>query len=291
MKTLLKFFITYGIYIIFVLLEVGSLLLVVNNNHFQHSVFLTSCNNISATIYDYNHSIIDYFSLKQTNEELSAENAILKNQVLKAENLLQAIAQDSLQRTTYTLDPEREYTCFAAKVINNSTNKLLNYMTLNRGYKDGIRREMTVISARGVVGIVKAVSQNFAVVMPLLNSNTKISCKLKGKNKILADSVGVVKDIGSLVWDGYDSRFANMIQVPRHVKIKEGDRIVTSGYSDFFPEGILVGYVEDFEKAGDDNYYDIKVRLAVNFKTVSYVQVLDYKNRRQQKSIEQIATK
>lgn len=291
MKTLLKFFITYGIYFIFVLLEVVSLLLVVNNNHFQHSVFLSSCNKISATIYQNNQSVIDYFRLKQTNEELAAENAMLKNRVIKAENLLQAIAQDSLQKSTFRINPEEEFTCYAAKVINNSTNKLLNYITLNRGYKDGIRSEMTVISSRGVVGIVKTVSRNFSVVMPLLNSNTKISCKLKSKINAQGDSVGVVKDIGSLVWDGYDSRFASMIQVPRHVKIKKGDKVVTSGYSDFFPEGILVGYVEEFDKASDDNYYEIKVRLAVNFKTVSYVKVVDYKNRKEQKSIEQIATK
>jgi rod shape-determining protein MreC len=290
MKTLIKFFLTYGIYFIFVLLEVGSLLLVVNNNHFQHSVFLTSCNKISGSIYTYNHSVIDYFRLKQTNEELSVENAMLRNRVIKAENHLKSVTQDSLRKTSYHTNPEEAFTCYSAKVINNSTNKLLNYITLNRGYKDGIRKEMTVISARGVVGIVKAVSQRFAVVMPLLNSNTKISCKLKSKDNILGDSVGVVKDIGSLVWDGYDSRFASMVQVPRHVKIKEGDRVVTSGYSDFFPEGILVGYVEDYEKASDDNYYNIKVRLAVNFKTVSYVQVLDYKNRREQKGLEQIAT-
>jgi rod shape-determining protein MreC len=290
MKTLLKFFVTYGIYFIFVLLEVISLLLVVNNNHYQQSVFLSSCNKLSATVYNYNHSIIDYFSLRRTNEELSAENAQLKNRVIKAENLLHAIKKDSINKISCKVNPEKVYTCYSAKVINNSTNKLLNYITINRGYKDGIKAEMSVVNAQGVVGIVKAVSEKFSVVMPLLNSNAQISCKLRSKT-IPTDSVGVVKDIGSLKWDGFDYRFADLIQVPRHVPIKKGDEIVTSGYSDFFPEGILVGKVESFEKANDDNYYTIKVRLAVNFKTVSYVQVLDYKNRMEQQQLEQVAAK
>lgn len=289
MKTLLKFFVTYGIYFIFVLLELAALLLIVNNNHFQHSVYLTSCNGISANVYQANHSIIDYFNLKQTNKELSVENAMLKNRLNKTENLLQAILTDSLKKTSFTLNPEREYICYSAKVINNSTNKLLNYITLNRGKKDGIKEEMTVISAQGVVGIVKAVSKNFSVVMPLLNSNAQISCKLKSKHIAPGDSVGTIKDIGSLKWDGNDPRFANMLQVPRHVKISKGDSVVTSGYSDFFPEGIFVGTVENFEKANDDNYYNIQIRLGVNFKTVSYVQIIDYKHRIEQKRIETIA--
>ena len=291
MKTLLKFFITYGIYFIFVLLEVGSLLLVVNNNHFQQSVFLTSCNKISATIYGYNQSVIDYFGLRQVNEELSVENAMLKNRVIKDENLLHVIKKDSLQKIAFHINPEKEYTCYSAKVINNSTNKLLNYITLNRGRKDGINVEMSVINSQGVVGIVKAVSDHFSVVMPLLNTKSLINCKLKGKNISPADTIGKVKDIGTLKWDGYDYKFSNMIQVPRHVKISKGDTIVTSGYSDFFPEGVLIGTVESYEKAKDDNYYDIQVRLSVNFKTVSYVKVLEYKHRKEQELIQGITAK
>ncbi len=291
MKTLLKFFVTYGIYFIFILLEVGSLLLVVNNNNFQRSVFLTSCNGISASIYNSNHSIVEYFSLKRVNDELAVENVDLKNRLRKADNILQAILKDSLRKTTFYLNPERNYTCYSAKVINNSTNKLLNYITINKGTRDGIKEEMSVISPNGVVGIVKAASRNFAVIMPLLNSNAQISCKIRSNRIMSGDSIGVVKDIGSLKWDGRDSRFANMLQVPRHVNISKGDSVVTSGYSDFFPEGVFVGIIEMFEKASDDNYYYIKVRLGVNFKTVSFVQIMDYKNRIEQENLEEEAKK
>ncbi len=291
MKTLLKFFITYGIYFIFVLLEIGSLILVVNNNHFQRSVFLTSCNSFSATLYKYNHRVIDFFSLIQVNKELAAENVDLRIELVKAQNTLVSLAQDSLSFNSFPSNPEMNYSFYSARVINNSTNKLLNYITLNRGKKDGIEREMSVVNPQGVVGIVKAVSNHFSVVMPLLNSQAQMSCKIKEKHNSSDIIVGAVKDIGSLKWDGLDYRYASLMQVPRHVEISKGDTIVTSGYSDFFPEGILVGTIADFEKSSDDNYYKIKVRLSVNFKTVSYVQVIDYKHRKEQNELELHAEK
>lgn len=287
MKTLIKFFITYGIFFLFGILEIGSLLLVVNYNHFQRSIFLSSCNRISASIYEYNESVWSYFGLREVNEELAAENTFLKRQLMLSQNKLGSLEKDSIRKQTIKLDPEKEYTCYYARVINNSTNKLQNYITINRGYKDGIREEMSVVNPRGVVGIVKSVSKNFAVVMPILNPKAQISCKIKGKTALVKDTVGVVKDIGSLKWDGVDPFYAIMLQVPRHVPIKVGDKIVTSGYSDFFPEGILVGEVESYAKASDDNYFDIKVRLSVNFKTVSYVTILDYKNRKEQEQLEE----
>lgn len=289
MKTLIKFFITYGIYFLFGILEISSLLMVVNYNHFQRSVFLSSCNKISATIYEYNQGVWSYFGLRQVNEELAAENTLLRRRLFIAENQVNTLLKDSLRKHTIKLDPEKEFTCYNARVINNSTNKLQNYITINRGYSDGIREEMSVINPRGVVGIVKAVSKNFSVVMPILNPKAQISCKIKGKLTNVKDSIGVIKDIGSLKWDGVNPRYASLLQVPRHVPIKVGDKVVTSGYSDFFPEGILVGEVASYEKANDDNYYDIKVKLSVNFTTISYVTVVDYKNREEQEKLEELA--
>ncbi|MBN2829898.1 MAG: rod shape-determining protein MreC, partial [Candidatus Cloacimonetes bacterium] len=201
------------------------------------------------------------------------------------DNQFHTIKSDSVRIATHFIDPEKEFICHSARVINNSTNKLLNYITINRGSENGIRPEMCVINSDGVVGIVTTVSNHFGVVMPILNPNTLISCKIKSRISH-QDTVGVVKDIGSLLWDGKDYRFAKMVQVPRHVNIKKGDSIVTSGYSDFFPEGIMVGVIEDYEKANDDNYYEIKVRLSVNFRTVSYVNVMDYLHKEEQEKLE-----
>jgi rod shape-determining protein MreC len=289
-KTLIKFFVNYGIYFLFVLLEVGALLLVVNYNSFQRSVFLSSSNAISGTIYDLNQSVADYFSLRRVNKELVEENNELHNQLLKLDNEISSLETDSLRGKiiTFLSAPEKEFTCYSAKVINNSTNKLRNYITLNRGKRDGIKPEMTVTGAQGAIGVVKSVSEHFSVVMPILNPKSQTSCKIKGRNQ---SSESVVKDIGSLVWDGENPRYANMLQVPRHVNIQQGDTVITSGYSDFFPEGILVGIVDNFEKADDDNYYDIRVRLAVDFSTISYVNVFDYKYKNEQEELEMEAQK
>lgn len=290
MKTLFKFLLRFGIYFYFIALEVLAFLLIVNHNYFQRSIFFATCNEVTGKLYEYDECISDYFDLKQVNQDLANENIHLRNQLFLIENRL---VNDSINRKTFEtkrVNPRMEYTCRSAKVVNNSTHKLQNFITINKGYKDGIRDEMSVINGQGVVGIVKNVSEHFAVVMPILNPKAQISCKIKGEiNK--NDSVGVVKDIGSLIWEGGDSRFACMKQVPRHVHIRRGDAIITSGYSDFFPEGILVGTVDAVFKADDDNYYDIKVRLSVNFNTLSYVEVLDYKNRTEQVKVEQLATK
>lgn len=291
MKTLIKFFLTYGVYFLFALLEIGSLLMVVNYNRFQQGVFFTSCNSTAAKLYEINQSVWDYFGLKQVNQELAVENVSLRNKLILLDNQFNNLKVDSQRLKSIVLDPEKEYTCYSAKVINNSINKLQNFITLNRGAKDGLKEGMSVITPQGVVGIVKSVSEHFAVVMPILNPKAQISCKIKGRILSANDSLGVVKDIGSLKWSGEDYRYANMIQVPKHVPVRRGDTIVTSGYSDFFPEGILIGTVEGFSKASDDNYYNIKVKLSVNFKTVSYVDVLEYKHRAEQEQLQLQAAK
>lgn len=286
MRTLIKFFLTYGIYFLFVLLELGALLLIVNNNHFQRSAFLSSCNRISATAYKYNQVVVDYFSLSRVNDELAKENTLLRNQNMLLENQLYSLHFDSIKRQNIKLAPDKEFVAYTAKAINNSTNKLNNFITLNKGWDDSIKVEMSVTNTQGVVGIVKAVSRHFSVVMPIINGKAQISCKIKGISTNSQNSVGTVKDIGYLKWEGEDPLFANMLDVPRHVPIKQGDTIVTSGYSGYFPEGIMVGTIESLSNADNDNYYDIKVRLSVNFSTISYVNVFDYKHKIDQENLE-----
>ncbi len=288
MKILIIFFQKYGVYFLFIFLEITALLLVVNHNRFQRSVFFSSLGEFSGFMYEKEKSITEYFTLRGTNEELAAENTRLKNELMLTQNELHSIKTDSLRKASFKLSPEKEYTCYSAKVINNSTNKAQNYITLNRGWSDGITEEMTVVNAQGVVGIVTAVSRHFSIVMPILNPHTHISCKIRGKNKSMADSIGSVKDIGTMQWDNIDYRFGTMT-ISRHIPVQKGDSVITSGYSDFFPEGILVGKIDEITKGDDDNNYDVKVRLAVNFKTLSYVNVFDYKHKREQERLEQKA--
>ena len=123
------------------------------------------------------------------------------------------------------------YNFIVAQVINNSVSNSHNYITLNKGSRDGLHSEMGVVDQNGIVGIVNAVSDNFAVVISLLNPKLRLSCKVKGSSYF-----------GSLVWDGKDARYAVLEEMPRHVKFAKGDTIITSGYSAVFPEGIMVTF-------------------------------------------------
>lgn len=300
MKDLISFFVKYGIYFFFASLEVYALMEIVNGNYFQRTVFYRYSNELIGRMYWLEGKWTYYWHLEDVNEDLSQENVRLKNEMYILRGRLKAMKSKGDTVIKAPMDPKLSYTCRSARVINNSVHSTQNYITLNRGLKSGIREEMSVISARGVVGIVTTVSDNFAVVMPVLNSRSQISCKIKERVQIIRtdssgshimnkDTIGVIKDIGSLVWNGGDPRYADMMQVPRHVKVHKGDSVVTSGYSDYFPEGILVGTVDKAIPAEDDNFYDIKVKLAVDYNTLTFVQVMDYKHATEQKTTEQKA--
>jgi len=130
MITLIRFFLQYGVYFLFVLLEAVSFLLIVNYNQFQKSVFLSSSNKVVGSLYTYQQSVYDYFFLARTNRDLAEENVVLKNQIVLLQNQFAANTIDSEKKTVH-IDPEKEVKFFSAKVINNSTSKFQNYITLN----------------------------------------------------------------------------------------------------------------------------------------------------------------
>lgn len=249
--------------------------MIVNNREYQKSVFLSSSNSLVSEIYEWNNSIIEFFKLRAANDNLSEENTSLKNQIIKLQNELTILRPETKDSVHFRIPPEMEYQFISAKVINSSTNKLQNYITLNKGAMDGVRVDMGVISDEGVVGIVKTVSNRFAVVIPILNPKIEISCKFKRSNYS-----------GPLKWSGEDYRFANLNDIARHVELSLGDTLITSGLTSTFPEGVPVGNIEDFKIKESDAYYKIKVKLAVNFRTLSHVKVINYLNYKEQRNLE-----
>jgi rod shape-determining protein MreC len=208
--------------------------------------------------------------LQKINEELAKENSYLRSQ-------LPTSFKDSKDYFSLVYDTlnKRQYTYRSAKVINNSTNKYFNFITLNKGSLNGIRKEMGVISSKGVVGIVKDVSDHYTSVISILNTRLHISAKLKESGFF-----------GSLNWDGKDYRYAWLNEIPIHAPVKVGDLVVTSGYSSIFPEGILIGTVEEVEKDKGESFFRIKVRLSVDFKDLSYVEVISNNMRDEQFNLE-----
>jgi len=265
---------------LFLILEVISFTMIVKNQNYHKSIFLTSSNNVVSEIYVFNNSIFEFFKLKGANENLSEENTALKNEIIQLKNKLSTILPRQKDSLKFKIPPEMEYKFISAKVINNSTNKIQNYITLNKGFSDGIEVDMGVICDEGVVGIIKTVSEKFSVVIPILNERLKVNCKFSKSNYS-----------GPLQWSGLDYRYANLEDIARHVEFSLGDSLVTSGFTNAFPEGIPIGTIEHFNIKPSDPYYNINVKLSVNFRTLSYVKVINYLNYREQKCLEKVAEK
>lgn len=242
----------------FLALEFISFVLIVSFNNYQRVSFFNSSNNLAGTIYEKFSNLDDYFSLSRTNARLAAENASLRKQ-LQA----QIMKQDQSPRMRPDTVDAPEYIFTSAKVISNSTNKQFNYITLNKGSRHGIRQDMGIINDQGVVGVITNVSPNYSTGLSLLNRRLSIPAKIKKNNYF-----------GALVWDGEHYNTADLKEIPFHIIVNVGDTVETSGYSNIFPEGIMIGTIKKFDVESGTNFYNIKVELATNFKTLKYVEVV-----------------
>ena len=275
MRNLLNFLLKYNYWFLFLLLEVASFVLLFRFNRYQHSVFFTSANELVGTFFELSGGITGYFHLKSVNEDLLDRNVMLEQQVKMLSQALAERGMDSVK--LYSLERLQASSCevFKAHVIKNSLTRADNYITLNRGAEDGIRPEMGVVDANGVVGIVYKVSDHYALVMPLLNSKSSISCKIVGSDYF-----------GYLKWEGGDSRFAYLKDLPRHAEFNLGDTVVTSGYSSVFPEGVVVGVVDDMQDSHDGLSYLLKIKLATDFGKLGAVRVISRQGQDEQKALE-----
>lgn len=264
-------FLTRNYYIIlFLSLESLSIFLLIQNNHFQRAHFLNSSNVIAGNIYETYSGITDYFGLETTNKKLAEENAVLRNQ------LRQSFSSETNPSITVKNNlTKQQYVYLVAKVVNNSTNRKKNYLTLNLGSKQGVKTEMAVISSDGIVGIVRDVSDNFCSVMSVLHDNTRIPVNIKkfGENSILT-------------WNNNDEWHASMERIPSHLQLSKGDTVVTSSYSSIFPEGIMVGTIESFEKIAGNTFYNVTIKLSTDFNRLSYVNVVSNLMKDEQTTLE-----
>ena len=275
MRNLLNFLIKYNYWFLFLLLEVASFILLFRFNHYQQSVYFTSANGVAGKVYEISGGITSYFHLKTANEDLFDRNMWLEQRLLFLENVLKEKGLDSARLYSMERLAPTEYQIFKANVIKNSLNKADNYITLDRGTTEGIRPEMGVVDANGVVGIVYKTSPHYSLVIPLLNSKSSISCKIVGSDYF-----------GYLKWEGGNSRFAYLKDLPRHAEFNLGDTVVTSGYSTVFPEGVMVGTVDDMSDSHDGLSYLLKIKLATDFGKVSNVRVISRNGQDEQKALE-----
>lgn len=275
MRNLLNFLLKYNYWLLFILLEVICFVLLFRFNNYQQSVFFTSANVVAGKVYEVSGGISSYFHLKSVNEDLLDRNMALEQQITNLENRLKDYRIDSITMNSIRYLEQADYKIFKAHVIRNSLNQADNYITLDKGSSSGIRPEMGVVDANGVVGIVYKTSPHYSTVIPLLNSKSSISCKIVGSEYF-----------GYLKWEYGDSRYAYLKDLPRHAEFNLGDTVVTSGYSTVFPAGIMVGTVDDMSDSHDGLSYLLKIKLATDFGKVSNVRVIARTGQEEQKMLE-----
>lgn len=264
MHRVIEIIIKYRNVLLFIIYITLSLILLINNNSYQQSIYLTSANGIIASYNSKIAGIKGYLNLKSQNQQLQAENTTLQLQLLDAQAQLfdNQLTTDSVPHLHPKSIGNIDYT--HAKAISATITNANNYITVNRGANQGIEPGMGVINHKGVIGIISAVGSNNSIAISILNSNFKISCKIKGSGYY-----------GSLLWDGKSPQYVTLKEISTHANISKGDTIITSGFSSIFPEGITVGYVEDFHYNNNKTYYTVNVKLSADLSLLNRVSIVD----------------
>ncbi len=272
MQNLIIFIRRYFNVFLFVVLEIICLSLVFNHQEYQQTIWLHSSNGLTGKLFQKINSIKQFVHLQKANNVLSQQNVKLLNQ-----NASSFTSPDTAKGIKKDTAGKRQYRYYRAEVVNNSISQVFNYITIHRGRKQGIKPDMGVIGPAGVVGIVRNVSANYAVVMSLLNRKARISALLpRGGN------------FGTVVWNTSppNPHFGQLLDIPKNMPVKKGDTVVTSGYSAIFPRGLSIGYVTKVGLPSGSNFYQIDIKLATDFQSLQYVYVIENLNAKEQKGLE-----
>ncbi|MBK9555530.1 MAG: rod shape-determining protein MreC [Chitinophagaceae bacterium] len=273
MRSFFLFIIRHYAVFLFGLLELISLYFVFTYNNFHNTFFINSANGVSGNVLNTYGNFQEYFSLKEVNDSLMHENALLREQLLLSAipDSSSVLVKDSLGQPLYSYIP--------AEVIGNSFTEPNNYITLNKGSNDGIRENMGVITSSGIVGRVVKVSPKFSVVMSVLHSQFVSRVAVQKNNSQ-----------GRLTWEGKSPTHISVIQVSEPGTLNKGDSVVTTKISPMFPPDIMVGTVESFGKDPGSNYYTLNVRLSTKFSSLQFVYVVNELLQKERTDLENSAT-
>ncbi len=253
----------YSHWLVLLLLEGGSLALLVSFNRYQGSVWFTGANYVVGRVEEWRHGMMSYIYLGERNRELTERNIQLEREleVLRAE--VAELAHDSSYTERAVARRLQSARLLPARVISNSIRLSDNYLTIDRGARDGVRPKMGVVCGTGIVGIVSHVTDRYSVVMSILNSKSGISCRIRGNNYF-----------GYLHWQGGNVLTVQLDDIPRHASCKVGDVVETSGFSNVFPAGIFVGRVMQIRDSKDGLSYQLLVQLSSDLANLRDVAVI-----------------
>ena len=256
MYNLWRFILKHHVVILFILLEVISILLLARSQNFHRNRVVNTTNDVVGQVYEWGSEVGNYFRLSKNNRQLAEENAWLREQL--------ALVYDTTT-TDYVINgSDTVYEYIPAQVVNNSTGQVNNYIIIDKGKVDGIERDMGVISSDGIVGVVADVSQHYASILSLLHSNSVVGVRFKNS-----------QELGSLKWRTNNYRYGIVEDIPTHVVLHEGDTVLTSSYSYIFPEDLMAGTIVEMNTAQSSGALNsAKMRFATDFATLRHVYVI-----------------
>jgi rod shape-determining protein MreC len=254
--------------LLFLLLLIFSFTMTIQSHSYHKSKLISSANLVSGNVYEQMNDVSEYFKLRATNTQLAQENAKLKMLLFKQIDTTKPIVMD--------LKGINNSNIIFSKVIHNTYSTHRNYITINSGSSNGVRENMGVINENGVVGMIESLSPNYATIQSILNSESRINAKIKK-----------LDHIGTLQWNGKNTGFVQLYDIPRLAMVQKGDTIVTGGQSEIFPENINIGTIEKIYKDNETNYWTIDVKLFNDMTNLGYVYILKTKDLEEIKSLEE----
>ena len=264
MRNLLDFLVEYSYWFLFFVLEAVSFVLLFQFNSYQGSVWFSSANAVAGKLYETTSAVESYFQLSKINTELTQRNLYLEQRLCKLEKEKSDSVADSTMENSLLLKSLQPYRLIPAQVVNMKWGRKDNLLTIDKGEADGIKKDMGVVCGTGIVGIVYLTSAHYSIVIPVLNSQSNISCVIQGRGYF-----------GYLHWTGGDISEAYVDDVPRHAHFKLYENVVTSGYSSVFPAGIMVGKILHVYNSADQMSYRLRVKLSTDFGRLRDVCVVD----------------
>ena len=235
--------------LLFIIFEIVAVRYYAHSSSYAEARLLTASNRIVGGVYGSISGIGDYFGLRR-------ENRLLLDEVARLNNELTRYRENEVYQLLDSLGSEIEtkYTYMTARVIRNSVGRMRNFITLNKGLRDGVETDMAVLTPSGaMVGYVISCSERYAVCISILNVDFNASGKLAGDGHS-----------GSIYWDGKSTEKVQMHELSKYAAVEVGDTVVSTGYSHFFPEDVAIGYVTSVSADQTTSSYDLELRLAAD---------------------------
>lgn len=257
---------------IFIALEIAALAMLKHNGPLQNIWFSDAIHAFMGNVWGTTQRVTDYFHLKSTNDSLALDNHNLMVRVAQLEEML---TESGTSFQTVTPGMAAGYRYIPADIVKISNNTQHNYMILDKGSEDGVVEGSGVITGKGAIGIIDAVSENYSYARSFKNHGMSIGARL-----------GHTGTVGPLSWDGTSSNGAILREIPHHVTFEPGDTVYTSGYSSIFPADIPLGTTGE-ARVVNGATYEIDIRLFEDFASLRYVTIVDNLGREEMKALEE----